>query len=308
MKPVTIAFLGLGGVGGYFGAKLSRRFSGANDIEVIFLAREKTAEAIRNNGIKLITPAEEFTAHPHTISTTGNDISPVDFLICSVKSYDLEESLKQFSSCISAQTILLPLQNGIDAAARIKNMFPLNETWNGCVYIVSRITEPGVIKETGNIHSLYFGSRTGDPGKLQQLYEILKSAHEDVFLSNHIDEVVWEKFVFISTIASLTSYLDVCIGKILDNEKNRKLLLSLLEEITTVAQAEGIALPRDIISLTIKKMEKLPYQTTSSMHSDFQRGNKTELQSLTGHVVELASQHRISVPEYEKILKELKSR
>lgn len=308
MKSVRIAFLGLGGVGGYFGAKLSATFSVSNDVEVIFLAREKTAEAIRRNGIRLVTPAEEFTAQPHAISTPGNNAGAVDFLICTVKSYDLEESLQQFSSCINAQTIILPLQNGIDAKSRIQKLFPKNEIWSGCVYIVSRIAEPGVIREMGNIHSLYFGSKAGNPEKLQQLYRILKSAHEDIFLSDRIDEVVWEKYVFISAIASLTSYLDVSIGKILDTAENRSILLSLLEEITSVAHAERISLPADIIPLTLMKMEKLPYETTSSMHSDFRSGNKTEIQSLTGHVVELASHNGIKVPVYEKILQELKQR
>ncbi len=303
---MRIAFLGLGGVGGYFGSKLARTYAASKDVEVIFLVREKTAAAIRANGVKLITPEEEFVAHPHLVVTPGEACPAIDFLICAVKSYDLEESLKQFQNCISPSTIILPLLNGIDAEEKIKLLFPLNEVWSGCVYIVSRITAPGVITETGNIHRFHFGGH--DAQMTGKLHEILKQSHDDVFLHENIRDVVWEKFIFISTIASLTSYLDVCIGKILEHSGNRNLLENLLEEICTVARAEKIALPADIISLTLAKMGKLPYETTSSMHSDFQRRRKTEHDSLTAHVVKLAEHHGVDVPVYRKILAGLKMR
>ncbi len=303
-----IAFLGLGGVGGYFGAKLARTFSQSKEVEVVFLARERTAKIISKNGIRLITPQEDFVAQPFAVSSNGSEIGTVDFLICSVKSYDLEESLKHFSDCIGPETIILPLLNGVDATERINKIFPDNEIWHGCVYIVSRLMEPGVVKETGNIHSLFFGSNDLQLGKLQLLERILKKSHDDIFLSANINEVVWEKFVFISSIASLTSHLDKSIGEILANENDRKLLLLLLHEIASVATANGIVLPENIIPLTISKMEKLPFETTSSMHSDFKNGNRTEHVSLTGHVVKLADQYHMKCPNYRQILSSLENK
>jgi 2-dehydropantoate 2-reductase len=291
------------------------RSSVGSQTEVVCLAREKTATVIRANGIKLITPEEEFVAHPTVVATNAREAGRVDFLIVSVKSYDLESSLQQFRDCISPETIILPLLNGIDAEEKIRAMFPQNEVWNGCVYIVSRITAPGVITETGNIHKLHFGqsavmqSRSlQSQEKCQELYRIFKAAHDDVFLHDNIRSVVWEKYIFISTIASLTSYLDVCIGKILEHEPGRKLLEQLLSEICTVARAEKIVLPEDIVSTTLEKMKKLPYETTSSMHSDFQKKSKTEFRSLTEHVIRLAEKHRLSVPTYRTVLFGLETR
>lgn len=300
---VRIGFLGLGAVGGYFGAKLCRAVSSqqvGSHTEVVFLAREKTAAAIRANGIKLITPEEEFVAHPSVVATNAVEAGMIDYLIVSVKSYDLESSLEQFHKCIAPQTIILPLLNGIDAEEKIRSIFPENEVWSGCVYIVSRITSPGVITETGNIHRLHFGGT--NKLKCEELYRVLKSCHEDVFPEENIRKVVWEKFIFISTIASLTSYLDVCIGKILENDSGRRLLEQLLAEICSVARAEKIELPASIVSVSLEKMSRLPYETTSSMHSDFQAQRPTEYLSLTRHVVELAQKYNLEVPVYRKIL------
>ena len=49
-------------------------------------------------------------------------------------------------------------------------------------------------------------------------------------------------------------------------------------------------------------MHSLAYETTSSMHDDFQRGHKTELDSLTGYVVKLGKELKVSTPYYEKML------
>lgn len=302
---IRIAFLGLGGVGGYFGAKMARAYADSPETEIIFLAREKTAKAIRENGIRLITPTEEFTAHPHTIATNSSEAGEVDILICTVKSYDLEESLKQFSGCIHERTVILPLQNGIDAVARVQKIFPVNKVWKGCVYIVSRIAGPGVIRETGNIHTFHFGCENETRQRLEEFRNIISPAHTETFLHDNITEITWEKFVFISVVASLTSYLDVCIGKILEVPANRRLLMSALQEITAVARAENISLREDIIPATVKKMERLSYETTSSMHSDFLKNAPTELRSLTAHLVDLADHHQLEVPVYRQLLQGL---
>lgn len=312
---MKIAFLGLGGVGGYFGAKFARQYNNmdslANGIaEIVFLAREKTAAAIRENGIKLIAPEEEFTAHPHEVITPNDEMTPVDYLFVSVKSYDLESSLNQFRNCIAPETAIIPLLNGVDAEDRIRELFPHNDVWSGCAYIVARISAPGVITKTGAIHDLYFGSKQADSEDQNHLFDLIQEAHDNVWLceKQSISKVLWEKFIFISPLASLTSYLDVCVGKILDNEDNTALLNSLVHEVFAVARAEKINVAEDIIDVTLAKMKKLPYEATSSMHRDFMAGNPTEHDSLTAYVTKLARKHGIATPHYDRVLEGLNSR
>jgi 2-dehydropantoate 2-reductase len=311
---MKIAFLGLGGVGGYFGAKLSRQFgnngASSGEAEIIFLAREKTAAAVRANGIKVIAPEEEFTAHPHRVLTPADEMTPVDFLICSVKSYDLEAGLAQFSKCIGPGTVIIPLLNGVDAEERIRAQFPENEVWSGCTYLVSRITAPGVITKTGAIQQLHFGSKHADDDRQHALLALIQEAHDEVWLCHErsISKVLWEKFIFISPLASLTSFLDVSIGKILEHEGNSALLNGLLNEVYAVACAEQIPVAENIIASAQEKMKNLPHAATSSMHSDFQKGNATEYNSLTAHVVQLARRHGIATPHYDRILAGLQER
>jgi 2-dehydropantoate 2-reductase len=304
-QPINIGILGTGAVGGYFGGLLARKYFNSGEIKIIFITRPHTEKIIKENGLKIILRDEELVVFPSLVSSDPQKINKLDFLICCVKSYDLEESLRPLSHCLTSETVILPLLNGVDAVDRIKRWYPEKEVWNGCVYIVTRLLQPGVIKDSGNIHSLYFGSDSGSKNKLQQFEIILKEAGIDAFLSDNILKTVWEKFLFISPLASLTSYLDLPIGPIIKNEEHKKMLLELINELYDVAKAKDIYFNADIVETTINKMEKLPYETTSSMHSDFQKGGKTEYRSLTEYVVKLGKELNIKTPVYEKILKEL---
>ena len=91
--------------------------------------------------------------------------------------------------------------------------------------------------------------------------------------------------LFISALASATSYLNQNIGEILADENSRKFYVALLNEITMIAAIKGLELPNDIIMQTILKVEKMPHTATSSMHRDVLAGRKFELFSLTEFVV-----------------------
>ncbi|MFL5763283.1 MAG: ketopantoate reductase family protein [Bacteroidia bacterium] len=306
MKRKRIAILGIGAVGGYLGALLAERYSGGSDVEVIFVARGKTAEIIREKGLKLITPSGEKIARPHLVTNDPDEIAHIDILICCVKSYDLEESLLSYKKCIDENTIIIPLLNGVDAKQRISTLFPGAEVWNGCVYIISRILEPGVIKESGNVHIFYLGNKDAEQEKPELVHRLFSDAGIDARLSEDIELTCWEKFIFISVVASATSYFDKAIGPILDEKNCLALVKQLLSEIKTVADAKGICFGFDIEEETIAKMKRMPYETTSSMHSDFQKGGKTELRSLTEYVVEAGKLLEIKLPGYEMVLDTLK--
>jgi 2-dehydropantoate 2-reductase len=297
-----IGILGMGGVGGFLGGKLAAHFSNADEVETIFIARGENEKAIRENGLKLITQEGEQIVQPSMVTSDPGKIGLVNLIVCTVKSYDLEASLELLRPGVNEQTIILPFLNGVDATERIQKLFPQVEVWVGCVYIVSRLIAPGVVKESGNINKFYFGSASGSREKPAQVETIFKSAGINVQLSENILQNLWEKFLFISPLATLTSYLNLNIGDILSNEGHSQLMLQLITEVKSVADAAGISLVENIVQKLWDRMHSLSYETTSSMHDDFQRGHKTELDSLTGYVVKLGNELKVLTPYYEKML------
>lgn len=301
-----IGILGLGGVGGYFGGLLAKAYFESDTIEIIFIARGETQKAIVQNGLKIIADTKELVVFPSLVSNNPDEIGKLDYLICATKTYDIETSFESIKKCITLNTIILPLYNGVDATERIKILFPENTVLQGCVYIVSMIESPGIIKKIGLYEKLFFGSKNAPVSKLNELQSIFQNANIESYLIENIEETVWEKFIFISALASATSYLNQNIGGILNYPENKAVYSSLLNEITAVAFAKGLALPNDIVTQTIIKLEKTPKDATSSMHRDLLAGRNTEVVSLTKYVVDQAVKFGVATPIYQMILDKLK--
>jgi 2-dehydropantoate 2-reductase len=296
-----IGILGLGGVGGYFGGLLAKAYYKSDDVEVVFIARGETKKAIAESGLKIITDDSETIVYPKLVSNDPDEIGKLDYLICATKTYDIEESLLSLKKCISATTTILPLYNGVDAPERILKLFPENDVLQGCVYIISMIFSPGTIRKIGFYEKLFFGSKSASVSKLNELQSIFQNAKIESYMVENIEETVWEKFIFISALATVTSYLNQNIGEILSNPDAKAMYVALLNEIELVAKAKGLKLPEDIVNQTIIKLEKSPKEATSSMHRDYLAGNKIEATSLTKFVVEEGLKYGVKTPLYQKI-------
>ncbi|BFM41411.1 2-dehydropantoate 2-reductase [Flavobacterium sp. CFS9] len=298
-----IGILGLGGVGGYFGGLLAKAYYKSDEVEVIFIARGATQKAIADSGLKIVTDESEMIVHPKLVSNNPEEIGGLDYLICATKTYDIEESLLSLQSCIVAKTVILPLYNGVDAPERIQKIFPQNDILQGCVYIISMITLPGTIRKMGFYEKLFFGSKTVSASKLEKLQRIFQQARIESYLVETIEETVWEKFIFISALATTTSYLNQNIGEIRDNPDAMSVYVGLVHEIDAVAKAKGLKLPDDIVNQTVLKLEKSPREATSSMHRDLLAGKNTEAFSLTKFVLNEGIKYGVKTPLYEKISK-----
>src|SRR5580658_5074508 len=153
-----IAVLGIGGVGGYFGGVLARHYEKSDATEIIFIARGDNKIIIRRSGLTLQMPEETLVAHPKLTSSDPSEIGTLDYLICCTKTYDLEQSIRQYLACITNETVLISLLNGVEGAAMIKQICPENEVLDGGAYIVSSQVAPGIIKTTSPFAKIFFGT------------------------------------------------------------------------------------------------------------------------------------------------------
>jgi 2-dehydropantoate 2-reductase len=305
---IKIVIVGLGGVGGYYGGLLAKRYAEDPNIEIYFVARGEHLKKVQQDGLTVITENGTFVVKPTLATDNVPEIGIADYVIMTTKSYDLDATIHQIKPCVGANTVILPLLNGADISARIRTLLPGIEVWQGCAYIVGRLNEPGVIESSGNVHNLFFGYNNMTTDRLLYFEKVMIDAGIEAIFSENILSVIWKKFFFISSTASLTSYFDVSFGALLTDPLRKKTLVDLLEELLLVANAEGAGIDSRVIDKTIHQLENLPFETTSSMHSDFQAGRNTELQTLTGIVIDLGKKHGIATPTYEKVFARLSSR
>ena len=304
---VKIVIAGIGGVGGYFGGLLARKYENSNAVEICFLARGEHLEQIRENGLKVIHGKNEFIARPAMTTDNATEIGIADYILICTKSYDLDATIEQLKPCIGENTILLPLLNGVESVERIKKILPGTTVLEGCVYIVSAMVEAGVIENSGINQKLFFGPGKINIDRLLWLEKVMLDAGIEATLSNSISTIVWEKFIFIASIATATSCFNCSISKLI--EENEETLVQLIEEVKLIAAAKGISFNPDITANIVNYNKLLPYDTTSSMHRDYQNlKQKTEVETLTGYVVRAGEKHKIDTPSFNKAYHQLKNK
>lgn len=307
MTKTKIVIAGIGGVGGYFGGLLAKHFFDNENVEIIFLARGEHLKEIQKNGIKVIKGDDAFTAKANLATDNPSAIGIANFIIIATKSYDLESIVQQLKPCINKDTIILPLLNGVDSKERIKLLLPNNMVLDGCVYIVSRLKQNGVIENSGNIQKLYFGLDNVKNDPLCLIESLFKEANIEAYRSENISTVIWEKFIFLSPTATATCYFDKCIGELMGNNEYFSTLTALIEEVKQLANAKQITISNDITQKTLAILESLPFETTSSMHFDFQAKKlNTELETLTRYVINEGQKYHLDMPTYKKIYAELR--
>jgi 2-dehydropantoate 2-reductase len=294
-----IAVVGIGGVGGFVGGKLAARFEDSEDVEIVLAARGANEKAIRERGLKLITTQGEQLVKPKLVPPA--ELGEPDLILLCTKEYDLEETAAALKASVGERTAILSLLNGVDTQARIARILPATEIWQGCIYIISRLVLPGVVEETGNICLVYFGSRKERDEKSRKVETLFRQAGIDAHLTEDIDARMWEKFVFISALAAATSYLNAGIGEIINNPEHKKLHSDLVAEIKRLARAKNIPISEEAIQQKIDNLDKVPFESTSSMHTDFSRGHRAELQSLVGYVVREARALSVPTPIYDRV-------
>ena len=302
MSKIKILIAGIGGIGGYFGGLLAKEYYARNEIDIFFLARGKNLTEIQKSGLRINENGIESIIKPNLISDKASDFGIVDYILLCTKTYDLSEILIQLLPSINDNTVIIPLQNGVDSKDKISMQLPNNLITKGCVYLVSRLEEPGLIVKRGSIHSLFFGIDNGENEKLQILQNALQNSNIKSDLSKDINKITWEKFIFLSSIATATTCFNSEIGAILNNKEKQNSLVCLISEVTHLAISKSINVDKNQVEIVLAKLKSLPYDATTSMHSDFRnKKSKTELESLTGYVVAEGKKNSINIEIFSKM-------
>lgn len=288
---MNIVVFGAGGVGGYFGGKLSK--AGFN---VTFIARGKTLEAIKTNGLKVKSIYGDFVVHPK-VTDDFSKLKDVDLIILAVKSWQIEDIAKQLKPLITKSTMVLPLQNGADNADRLREILNPENVLAGLCKIVSKIESPGVIDHFAFEPEIVFGEYDNQKTeRVKALKSIFDKAGFKSTLSEDIHLDIWKKFLFIATYSGIGALTRVEIGALREEEHIKSMLYQTAHEIVTIANAKGIGLKNSDIDLVMKVIDQLDPKATASMQRDVMEGRPSELDNFNGYIVKTGKQLHISTP------------
>ena len=284
--------MGSGGVGGYFGAKLQK---GGADVH--FIARGAHLAAMRDNGLTVESAHDPIRLPKVSATDDPRTIGPVDIVLFAVKLWDTESAARSLEPIVGPHTGIISLQNGVQKDDVLRQIFGAGAVMGGAAYMATTIGRPGVIVQTGHMQRLVFGEYDGKRSqRAEALLAAARSGGINAEIADDIRRALWEKYVFLVALSGATTSMRVPLGPIRKNPRTRQFALDLMHEAVAVARAQGVALPEDFVAQRIPFFEGLPDTMTSSMHHDLQRGQRLEVQWLSGGIADMGAKLGVPTP------------
>jgi 2-dehydropantoate 2-reductase len=278
-------------VGGYFGGLLARAGN-----QVILIARGSHLDAIRTKGLEVqnhwgdFTVSVEATDHPA-------DVGPVDLALLTVKTYQNSAVVPTLAPLVGDNTCIMTLQNGVDAYQEVGRVHGLEHVLPGAAYIETQLASPGVIRQVGQVVRIVFGEVDGgSTDRAQSILATLQAANINAELATDVVKTLWTKFIFISTLAGITSTARASMAPLLADPTSKKMVVACLQEIEAVGRANKVDLDTDVVEKTMAYMESTAKDLHASMHTDLEMGRPLELEALNGAVVRIGREAGIPTP------------
>ena len=280
---MKFAVMGSGGVGGYFGGRLA-----AAGLDTTLIARGAHLEAIREDGLRIESALGNAHIHPIKVTDTPADIGPVDYVLFATKLWDTKSAGEACRPLIGPNTAVISLQNGVDPEIELASILGQEHVMGGVAQITGFIAAPGVIRHTGDFAKIIFGEMDRRRSRrAEALLDIFGKAGVDAEISEDIVRAIWVKFIFLVGFSALTSLTRRSIGPVREDPDTRAPLTQVMAEATAIARARGIDFDEDFIEDRLRFVDGLPAQVTSSMAQDVEKGNRLELDWLSGTVARM---------------------
>lgn len=289
---MRIAVIGVGGVGGYFGGRLAQAGQ-----DVTFIARGATLEALRSRGLRVDSILGDFVLERINVTDDPSAAGAVDAVLTAVKAWQLEEAATQILPMLGGDTMVVPLENGIDAPEVLASIVGAQHVVGGLCAIVSFIVAPGHIRHAAFEPTVMFGEldhRRSE--RVEHLRDAFASAGVNVEVPPDIQRSMWTKFLFIATMSGIGALTRVPVGVWRADAGVRALADQSLREVLALANARGVDLGADAVERTWQRYDTLAPDSTSSMQRDIMEGKPSELDAQLGAIVRLARESGVATP------------
>jgi 2-dehydropantoate 2-reductase len=299
---MRIAVMGAGSTGGYFGGMLARA---GNDISLI--ARGAHLAAIRTHGLKVVRDDEEFTVQ---CQATGDpsEVGAVDLALLCVKTYQSGTALPLIQPLVGPGTTVLCLQNGVDSYLTAAKVLGESTVLPGAAFIEASMLGPGVVRQTGSLVRIILGETDGvETERCRAIRDTFLGAGVPAEVVPDIRAGLWGKFLFIATMAGVTSMARATLAELMPQPQWRRVVLACLVEIDAVGRANGVDLPIDIVTNTVSYIEEHLADLQASMHTDLMAGRPLEIEALNGAVVRAGIEASVATPVNDVIYAMLKA-
>lgn len=290
---MRIAVFGTGGVGGYYGGRLAEAGE-----DVVFIARGEHLDAMRSNGLKVESTKGDFIIENVEATDNPSEVGVVDVVMTCVKCWQVNEAAEAIKPMIGPDTYILPMENGVEAPGELAEVYGWEHVLGGVCGIVSFKAGPGHIRHVAYEPFVNFGEWDNRPServeRLRKAFAGAKGLIVDA--PPDIQAAMWRKYILIASWSGVGGITRAPIGVIRSQPGTRRILESSMEEIHRVAKAMNIALPDDIVEITMGILDTVEYGGTASMQRDVMDGRFSELEAQVGALVRMGAETGVDTP------------
>jgi 2-dehydropantoate 2-reductase len=298
---MRISIFGTGAVGGYFGGRLSQ--AGEN---VIFIARGDHLKAMLNHGLRVDSINGDFVMQQVQATDDPSKIGEVDMVLVGVKAWQVAEAAEAMRPMIGPKTLVLPMQNGIEAPTQLSAVLGKRHVLGGLCGLFCYVAGPGHIVHAGTDPFVKFGELDNRQSRrVERLLDTFKKAGVSADIPPNIQVAMWVKFLMITVWSAMGAVTRAPAGVWRSLPETRQVAEQSLQEILAVAAALNISLPENMRQKIMAIYDGLAPQSTASLQRDVMEGRPSELEAQIGAVVRFGKEAGVETPLFTFIYNSL---
>jgi len=289
---MRFAIVGAGGLGGYYGARLAEAGH-----EVAFIARGAQLEAMRRNGLKVISPLGDAHLKKPTATSDPREIGPVDVVVVAVKTWQVADAARAMQPMIKADTIVVPFLNGVEAPDELAGILGAQHVIGGLSKVFSLVEAPGVIRHFNPGAYVEIGELGGGLSKrVETLRAAFEQSRAQAKASADIRTELWKKLLTVSSWAGLGALSRSPMGALRGQPETHALIDRAMDEGIAVGARRGHPITTDFKRELWKFYEAMPADATASMQRDIMAGKPSELDAWNGAIVRFGLETGVDTP------------
>ena len=300
---MRILVVGAGAIGGYFGGRMLQAGR-----DVTFLVRPKRAAELASAGLVIKSPNGDVTlTAPPTVQADQLD-ETFDLVLLSCRAFDLDDAINSFASAVGPKTTILPLLNGMRHLDVLDQRFGTHAVLGGLCAIAVTLNEQREIVQLAPMQSLGFGERDGKiSDRVQAIAEAMASGKFGAAASQQVIQDMWEKWVFLTSLAASTCTMRAPIGKILAAPGGKDFILGMLDECSAVASSAGHEPTGPFFERVRGLLTAEGSPLTASMFRDVKAGLKVEADHIVGDLIARGDAAKVALPKLKIAYTHLKT-
>jgi 2-dehydropantoate 2-reductase len=299
---MRILVVGAGAIGGYFGGRLLEAGR-----DVTFLVRPRRADELATAGLVIKSPNGDVTLKNPAAVQADKLTEKFDAVLLSCKAFDLDDAIKSFAPAVGPQTSIIPMLNGMRHLDALDAKFGRERVLGGLCAIVVTLNDKREVIQLQPQQSLAFGERDGGlSDRVRGIAEVFASGISGSAASEHVIQDMWEKWVFLASVAGSTCLMRGPIGSILAAPGGKDFLLGILDECSAVASAEGHPPRAPSLTRTRGMLTAEGSPITASMFRDIRAGAPVEADHVIGDLIARGERAKVPVPKLRTAYTHLK--